>query len=363
MDSEDMYVDDVDDSAYDENFTETGAFAGPGYMEMPKSRFRRLLDRFRHHKDEDEDTPQEWLDVDERFEARAVGKARGGWESFQEEHYEEGEYQGEYYAEGQQEVAYAGATQAMPPLTQDDQLGATQAWEPQPIDVQAVDGQADYQLGQQGFDANDVADDQGDEQGFRKWHGGAYSARRVENGNLSSEELADEAAASAAPESAEVDAELSDVYQFRNPDITTEVWFVALGAELAQNAGMKAFLEAHQSELRGAFIVDVDALGEGDLTMLEREGFLKPAKASSRMKRYIRKASQESGVKVASGSLLIEESAASCAAKRGCQATHLVGMDGALPALYGQQADTVENVDEKKLAANVGFLMELLKNM
>ena len=82
-----MYVDDADDSAYDDHFTETGAFAGPGYMEMPKSRFRRLFDKFLHRKDDEEDTPQEWLDVDDNFEARAAGKARGGWESFQEEHY------------------------------------------------------------------------------------------------------------------------------------------------------------------------------------------------------------------------------------------------------------------------------------
>ena len=87
MDPEDMYVDDADDSAYDDHFTETGAFAGPGYMEMPKSRFRRLFDKFLHRKDDEEDTPQEWLDVDDNFEARAAGKARGGWESFQEEHY------------------------------------------------------------------------------------------------------------------------------------------------------------------------------------------------------------------------------------------------------------------------------------
>ena len=146
------------------------------------------------------------------------------------------------------------------------------------------------------------------------------------------------------------------MYQFRNPDIDAEVWFVALGSELAQNSGMKAFLEAHQSELRGAFIVDIDAIGAGDLTMIEREGFLKPSKASSRMKRYIRKASQATGIKVASGALLSEESAASYAAKHGCQVTHLVGMEGGKLALYGQQDDIVENIDEKNWPPTWTFL-------
>ena len=350
MDPEDMYVDDADDSAYDDHFTETGAFAGPGYMEMPKSRFRRLFDKFLHRKDDEEDTPQEWLDVDDNFEARAAGKARGGWESFQEEHYEQGEYQGDYAVEADQNAA------AYP--------GATQAWTPQPIDVEAVGQGASQVAYDDSFNVNDVADDeQSGSNRFRPWHGGAYSARRMENSNLSSEELADEAAAAAVPTPVELNEELNEVYQFRNPDIDAEVWFVALGSELAQNSGMKAFLEAHQSELRGAFIVDIDAIGAGDLTMVEREGFLKPSKASSRMKRYIRKASQATGIKVASGALLSEESAASYAAKHGCQVTHLVGMEGGKPALYGQQDDIVENIDEKKLASNVDFLMELLKNM
>ena len=364
MDPEDMYVDDADDSAYDDHFTETGAFAGPGYMEMPKSRFRRLFDKFLHRKEDEEDTPQEWLDVDDSFEARAAGKARGGWESFQEEHYEQGEYQGDYAVEADQNAAaYPGATQALPALQSDD-LGATQAWTPQPIDVEAAGQEVSQVAYDDSFNVDDVADnEQFGSNRFRPWHGGAYSARRMENSNLSSEELADEAAAAAVPTPVELNEELNEVYQFRNPDIDAEVWFVALGSELAQNSGMKAFLEAHQSELRGAFIVDIDAIGAGDLTMIEREGFLRPSKASSRMKRYIRKALQATGTKVASGALLGEESAASYAAKHGCQVTHLVGMEGGKPALYGQQDDIVENIDEKKLASNVDFLMELLKNM
>lgn len=364
MDPEDMYVDDADDSAYEDHFTETGAFAGPGYMEMPKSRFRRLFDKFLHRKDDEDDTPQEWLDVDDDFEARAAGKARGGWESFQEEHYEHGEYQDDYALEaGQDAAANPGATQALPAMQNSD-LGATQAWTPQPIDVETVGQEASRVAYDDSFDVDDVADDeQSQSNRFRPWHGGAYSARRMESSNLSSEELADEAAAAAVPTPVELNEELNEVYQFRNPDIDAEVWFVALGSELAQNSGMRAFLDAHQSELRGAFIVDIDAIGAGDLTMIEREGFLKPSKASSRMKRYIRKASQATGIKVASGALLGDESAASYAAKHGCQVTHLVGMEGGKPALYGQQDDIVENIDEKKLASNVDFLMELLKNM
>lgn len=47
VDPDDIYVDDADDSAYEGEYTETGAFAGTGYVEMPKSRAHRFLDKLR----------------------------------------------------------------------------------------------------------------------------------------------------------------------------------------------------------------------------------------------------------------------------------------------------------------------------
>ena len=362
VDPDDLYVDDADDSDYDEHFTESGAFAGPGYMEMPKSRFRRFLDRFRHTDDVEEDTPQEWLDVDDQFEARAVGKARGGWESFQNENYVEDGYadsdyptEDDYRSAGAtygQSEAVDGATQAFAPYDASSidaaTLGASQgATQADPAGV----GQA---MPQAGVNA----------QPNRQWYGGAFSTRRMEQSNLDSEAISEEAAeAAAATVAQEVDDELNQIYQFRNPDIKTEVWFVALGSDLVQNAGMKAFVEAHASELRGAFIVEVDALGAGELSIIEHEGTLKPSRTSSRMKRYMRKASQASGVKLGNASILWEESAASYATKHGLQAMHLVGMKDGKPAYLGQQDDVAENIEDGKLESNLRFLMELLKNI
>ena len=86
---EDMYIEDADDSDYDDKYTETGAYAGPGYVEMPKSRASRFLDKFKFGRGEEERSgridSQEWLDVEDDFEAREVGRARGGWESFRDD--------------------------------------------------------------------------------------------------------------------------------------------------------------------------------------------------------------------------------------------------------------------------------------
>lgn len=348
VDPDDIYVDDADDSAYDANFTETGAFAGPGYVEMPKSRVRRLFDRFRRKDKEEAPSAREWLNVDDTFDARTVGAERGGWESFREEDESAGDidpsattrmdaYEGDYLDESFDafdENAFVG---------QDDRFES--------------EGFHDEDL--------DVEDDEFDDyrgNASRPWNGGAFSARRVENADFDSESLAEESAQAAASE-IEISDELQQIYQFRNPDINTEVWFVSLGSELAQNSGMKAFLAEHQQDLRGAIIIDLEALGAGDLSMIEQEGQFKTVKTSSRMKRYVKKASQATGVSVSSGRILWQDSAASFAIKHGHQAMHLVGMAGSKPAYFAQSDDVLENIDEETLSSNADFVMELLKNI
>ena len=83
---------------------------------MPKSRVRKFFDRFsRKKKQEDVPmTPQEWVDVDDSFDARTVGADRGGWESFRDDsasyeadvnaragygEYSQDEYDDDYYDE------------------------------------------------------------------------------------------------------------------------------------------------------------------------------------------------------------------------------------------------------------------------
>lgn len=355
IDPNDIYVDDADDSDYDENFTETGAFAGPGYVEMPRSRVNRFFDRFRRKKEEPEPTPQEWLDVDESFDARSVGAERGGWESFREEdqadlaattqmdfiptEFPESEYResfdtyDSYEDEGfddQGEVPPAPAFEQVPAVLNPDQTGDF----------------GDFDLDSK-----------------RPWHGGAFSPRRMERAELDSAELAEESAAYDERLDPGVSDELQHIYQFRNPDINTEVWFVALGSELAQNGGMRAFLAEHQQDLRGSIIIDLDALGAGELCMVESEGEYRSVKTSSRMKRYVKKASQATGIDVGGARLGWMNSASSYAIKHGYQAMHLVGMQNGKPAYFAQGDDVLENIDEETLAANTDFVMELLKNI
>ena len=88
-DEEDLIIEDADDTGIEAEFTETGAFAGPGYVEMPKSRAGGFFSRLFGRKEKDETPVNAWLNVDDDFDARSVGAQRGSWESFREEDAEE----------------------------------------------------------------------------------------------------------------------------------------------------------------------------------------------------------------------------------------------------------------------------------
>lgn len=327
----DIYIEDVDDSAYVEQITETGAMAGPGYVEMPKSRFGGIFSKFRRKKREEASSPQEWLDVEESFDAREVGAARGGWESFREE----GDIQA--YDE---EYLDADATTAFSPEFDDD-------------------------FAEDGFDAPRSSHRRG-----RHFEGGAFSRDQFDD-----ESEGEENQTSAADPSSvfgeglpadfvfEPTPEIEQIEQFHSDRIDMEVWFVALGSELAGNGGMKAFMAAHEVELKGALIVELEALGAGELTLIDKEGTYVPKKASSRMKRLVRKAGQATGLKVPEATMEWRNSASAYALKHGQQALHLAGMDGRKPAFFAEEDDVIENIDNDMLALNSDFVMEVLKHI
>lgn len=327
----DMYVEDVDDSAYVEQITETGAMAGPGYVEMPKSRFGGIFGKFRRKKREEASSPQEWLDVEESFDAREVGAARGGWESFREE----GDIQA--YDEGYLD---ADATTAFSPEFDDD-------------------------FAEDGFDAPRSSHRRG-----RHFEGGAFSRDQFDDesegeGNQTSAADPSSVFGEGLPADFvfEPTPEIEQIEQFHSDRIDMEVWFVALGSELAGNGGMKAFMAAHEAELKGALIVELEALGAGELTLIDKEGTYVPKKASSRMKRLVRKAGQATGLKVPEATMEWRNSASAYALKHGQQALHLAGMDGRKPAFFAEEDDVIENIDNDMLALNSDFVMEVLKHI
>lgn len=93
-DEEGVYYEDGFEEPYDGPYEEE-PYDEPMQVDVPKSRVGGFFSRFRRKKGEElAETPQEWLDVDDDFDARTVGRERGGWESFRNDAYDDYENEG-----------------------------------------------------------------------------------------------------------------------------------------------------------------------------------------------------------------------------------------------------------------------------
>lgn len=282
-------------------------------MEVPRSRAGSLLGRLRSDKGADmTDTPQEWLNVDDDFEARNVGRERGSWESFRDDQY----------------------------FDDDEEFD-------------------DFGMGDDGRSSRSART-------RRNWQGGAYARKQLGHVNMRSgaDSDADEVVPEELPE-AEVNpsltGEIEQIYHFRNPQFNTEIWFVAIGSDGDGHNGARAFLEEHADELRGSMVIEVESLGAGALSVATEEGRIRKVTASSRVKRYTRSAVSATGIALDNVSLAGTDSIASVVQKAGFQSMHLFGAENGRPALKGSADDVLENVDELLFDDHVNFVFELLK--
>lgn len=351
---DELYIDDADDSDYESQATQTGSFAGPGYMEMPTKHgfFSRLFGR--RKKDVEEQSTSEWLDVGDDFNPREVGAARGGWESFQEgsdyqtsrgtedspDSYDQSEWDRDDDDKRWNGGAFSRARAAASDLVsrasharETDEVAAETPTEPE-------------------HPTRSRAAHEGVSPEFAEV---ARMADRLAAG--------DSAASEGSQASPTVADEMQEIYALRGADVTVEVWLVALGSSVDGNAGMKAFLRDHCAELRGSIVINLESLGGGTLSYIDEEGAVLTRKLSARVKRYLRMASQASGIPASSAKIDWRDSAASVAMKNGLQAVTVAGMAAGKPAGLGQGDDVVENIDAEALQTSVDYVLATLKNI
>ena len=286
---------------FDESSLTPSEPAAPS-MEVPRSRSASLLSRLNRGGEEDlAETPQQWLDIDENYEARSVGRERGSWESFRDDDVDE-------FGTG------------------DDDRRSKGRWQ----------GGAYSRMSLGHVDMRSGAESEADE--------------------VIPAELPP------AEKDASLTGEIEQIYHFRNPQFNTEIWFVAIGSDSESHDGMRAFLAEHRDELRGSMIIEIESLGAGDLSVASAEGRIRKVSASSRIKRYTRSAIASTGVALDEVSLVGTDSIASMAQKSGLQAMHLFGAENGKPALKNSADDVLENIDELLFDDNVNFVFELLKH-
>lgn len=408
VNSADLYIHDADDSDYAESFTHTGAPAGAGYVDMPKSRASRLFGHFRKRKSaEEERTLAEEIGVDENFDARRVGAERGSWESFKADSTSsafEDDWEGGAFSK--MRAAASNAAGKVSGLAKrgsandDEEMGeedggtrhsrsfgrsergkrdsgrsssagsdrssrgtrrSSRGSSFQDIDVEEISSRRNSRIGAEAIESAHeeavakmqmIEDSQTipvDGRELRGRAGAGTSGYRSPYDDL--------------PLGTPLPEERDAMYEMASSAISTEVWFVALGAELVGNAGIKAFLQTHSNELSGAMVIDLDAMGAGDVATITDEGTCKRMKASSRMKRFAVKAGQVLGLRIGNAKMNWRESASYFTMKRGLQTIHLAGMKDDRPAYWGSKNDVIENVSSAKLSENATLVMELLRTI
>ncbi len=351
IDPEERYVDDADDEVYDDEYTQTGAFAGDGYVDMPKSRAGRFFGRFRSKKKKqhEESSVHEWVGADEDYNARSVGKARGDWSSFRQDDADSFDRADEFidvdYRKGpSNDRDWNGGAFSLDRLRQVKEdimkkdAPAEDAIEPLPEELEYDD----------------------------QFYGEEPSiSERGQDHPLGEKEIIEHIVDHPYEPAAvdQLNRELKKLQDFRHPDIDTEVWFVALGGEQYSHSGMQAFLEQHADEMRGAIVINLEALGAGSLCCIEKEGAFKSYSPSSRSKRFLRQASERTGVSFRNASITSRDTSATVAMSRGIQALTIAGIGDNNTALYSSENDVIENIDEDMLNHASSFVMGVLKSI
>ena len=199
--------------------------------------------------------------------------------------------------------------------------------------------------------AQDAGQDDWGEDDFG-WKGGAYY---------------DGEAASAFDAARERAAQIRDsvVTMTESDLLDKEVWFVALGASSAGAQGMKNFLDLHASELRGSLIINLEAVGAGQIHYIDMEGTGKPNRSDRRLQSLVKKAAKDlKGSEMKPKSLEWRNTDATPAMIEGMRAITLMGFaeNGVAPVNWHTADDTSDIVDENNLEYVTRLLLNVIEN-
>ena len=175
--------------------------------------------------------------------------------------------------------------------------------------------------------------------------------------------VADDGVAAPAGE-APTDDDLRDAVLSMNDDelICHDVWFVALGASSLGHAGMKAFLAQHRKQIRGAFVVNLDSIGAGELTMFTREGMTNPRRADRRMVRSLARTASDLHISLAQRDHEWGSTDATPSMRAHVRSITLTGLDpSGMKALSGTPADVVEHVNPAQAAQVAALVTEMIR--
>ena len=144
--------------------------------------------------------------------------------------------------------------------------------------------------------------------------------------------------------------------------ISHDIWFVALGASDCDHAGMRAFLAEHRKQIRGSFVINLDSVGAGDLTMLSREGLLITRRADRRMLRMMSTIANDLHIPMGKAKYDWSATDATLAMLSSLRAMTIMGTDASgFRALSCTPDDVPENVVPEQAVAVAEAVTELIR--
>lgn len=163
---------------------------------------------------------------------------------------------------------------------------------------------------------------------------------------------------------APTDEDLRDAVLAMNDDalLCHDIWFVGLGASGLGHAGMKAFLAQHRKQIRGAFVINIDAVGAGELTVFTREGIINSRRADRRMVRGLARTAADLHIGLAQADHEWGSTDATPSMRAHVRSITISGVDpSGMKALSGTPADVIERVNPAQAAQVAALVTEMIR--
>ena len=144
--------------------------------------------------------------------------------------------------------------------------------------------------------------------------------------------------------------------------VAHDIWFVATGASEVNHAGIKAFLKEHQRDIRGAFLINLECVGAGELSVLSREGIRAPRRADRRLLRLLTDVAKDLHIQLGTMAYDWSETESASAMRSRIRSVTITGMDeNDMQAFAASRDDVPENVSPKQVHNVVRLVTELIR--
>ena len=212
------------------------------------------------------------------------------------------------------------------------------------------------------YDARSVGDEIGDWDNFDSedgWKGGAAVGAqfRVVDDESGQQDGAMESEVPSEREMREAILHMGD-----DMLVAHDIWFVALGSSELDHAGTDAFLSDYRTACRGAFVINLDCVGAGELTLLGQEGVHNRRRADRRLVRILTNTAQDLHIPLSRDMKTNMTTDATAVMRSSMRAVTIAGLNPqGVPALSHTQEDTLDQVDPNQISDVADLVCELIR--